>query len=155
MKRRSGASGKPLKTRRGKAIAPKRRNAPKAVRPRSSSATGPNKQLASLTQERDELLEQQTATSEVLQIISSSPGELQPVFESILANATRICTATFGVLHLTEGDGFRTASLHNAPPDYVEAKRRDPIVRSPPKTSALYRVRQTRGVIQITDVHEE
>ena len=91
----------------------------------------------------------------MLRIISNSAGELQPVFESILANATRICAATFGVLHLTEDDGFRTVSLHNAPPDYVEAKRRDPIVRSPPKTSALWRVRETRQVIQIADVREE
>ena len=95
-------------------------------------------ELARSRRELNEALEQQTATSDVLRIISNSPGELQPVFESILANATRICAAKFGVLHLTEGDRFRTVWLHHAPPDYVEAKRRDPIVRSPPKTSALY-----------------
>ncbi len=107
------------------------------------------------TRELSESLEQQTATSEVLQVISSSSGDLQPVFESMLVSATRICAAKFGVLHLAEGDQFRTVALHNAPSVYVDAKRRDPVVRSIPKTSALSRVRETRDVVQIGDVHDE
>src|SRR5215831_8119603 len=73
-------------------------------------------ELAEARGHLSEALEQQAATSEVLQIISSSPGELQPVFEAILANATRICEAKFGTLYLCEGEGFRAVAMHNAPP---------------------------------------
>ena len=66
------------------------------------------------TRELTESLEQQTATSEVLQVICSSPGELEPVFETMLENATRICEAKFGTMYLYEGDAFRIAALHNA-----------------------------------------
>ena len=68
-----------------------------------------------------EALEQQTATSEVLQVISRSPGELEPAFTTILGNAVRICRAKFGTLYLCEGDGFRAVVTHNAPPAYAEA----------------------------------
>ena len=68
------------------------------------------------TRELTESLEQQTATSKVLQVISSSPGELQPVFDAMLANATRLCEASYGVMWLSEGHGFRVASLHGALP---------------------------------------
>src|SRR5262245_26420266 len=71
-------------------------------------------------------LEQQTATSEVLGVISSSPGELVPIFEAILANATRLCEAKFGNLALVEGDRFRICALHGAPPAYAEWWRRNP-----------------------------
>jgi len=68
------------------------------------------------TRELSEALEQQTATSDVLRVISSSSGDLQPVFEAILANATRICEAKFGNLLLYEGNAFRVAAMHSAPP---------------------------------------
>src|SRR5262244_2326429 len=63
--------------------------------------------LEARTRELSEALDQQTATSEVLRVISSSPGELKPVFETMLANATRLCNAKFGVLNLYDGDAFR------------------------------------------------
>src|SRR5262245_11970502 len=66
------------------------------------------------TREPSEALEQQTATSEVLGVISSSPGELEPVFQTMLTNAVRICEAKFGTLYLREGDGFRAVAIHNA-----------------------------------------
>src|SRR5262249_43614383 len=72
-----------------------------------------------LLNELRESLQQQTATSEVLKVISSSPGELIPVFETMLESATRICEAKFGTLYLREGDAFRAAALHNAPPAYA------------------------------------
>src|SRR5262249_60294978 len=71
------------------------------------------------TRDLTEALEEQTANSEVLHVISSSSGELQPVFDAMLANATRICEAKFGTLYLRDGDGFHPASLHNAPPTYA------------------------------------
>ena len=75
------------------------------------------------TRELSEALEQQTATSEVLQVISSSPGELEPVFETMLENATRICEAKFGNLCIYEGDAFRVVAMQNAPPAYTEFRR--------------------------------
>jgi hypothetical protein len=79
---------------------------------------------ARLLNELRQSLEQQTATSEVLQVISSSSGDLQPVFASILANATRICEADFGVLVLYENAVFQVAATHNTPPAFVELRQR-------------------------------
>ncbi|MFZ1150277.1 MAG: GAF domain-containing protein, partial [Xanthobacteraceae bacterium] len=74
------------------------------------------------TRELGESLEQQTATSKVLEVISSSSGDLKPVFEAILENAVRLCGAKFGNLYLREGDGFRAAAMHNAPSAYAEQR---------------------------------
>jgi signal transduction histidine kinase len=106
---------------------------------------------ARLLNELRESLQQQTATSEVLQAISSSPGELEPVFQAMLANATRICEAKFGTLWLCEGDALRAVALHNAPPAYAEARRRELRLRPPPDT-ALGRAVSTKQVVQIDDV---
>ena len=85
-----------------------------------------------LLNELRESLQQQTATAEVLGVISSSPGELEPVFQAMLENAVRICGAKFGLLWLSEGDGWRAVALHGAPPAFVEARRREPFVRANP-----------------------
>src|SRR5262249_46389273 len=106
---------------------------------------------ARLLSELRESLQQQTATSDVLQVISSSPGELEPVFQAMLANATRICEAKFGTLWLCEGNAFRAVALHNAPPAYAEARRRELLLRPPPDT-ALGRAASTKQVVQIDDV---
>ena len=106
------------------------------------------------TRELSELLEQQTATSEVLKVISSSPGELEPVFQAMLENAVRICNAKFGVLLLSEGDALRTVALHGAPPAYAEARRREPVVPHVPGT-ALGHVVTVKQPVQIADVQAE
>ena len=108
---------------------------------------------ADLERRLAEALEQQTATLEVLRIISSSPGDLQPVFETMLANATRICEATLGVLFLFEGDAFRAVAVHG-PPTFVEARRRNPMLPLTPGT-ALARVAATKQTVQIADVQAE
>src|SRR5262249_17129435 len=95
------------------------------------------------TRELSESLEQQTATSEVLGVISSSPGELDPVFQAMLENATRICEAKFGNLLLYEGDAFRVAAMHGAPQAWDELRRREPVIRLTPK-NPLGRVAATK-----------
>ncbi len=102
------------------------------------------------TRELSEALEQQTATSEVLGVISTSPGELEPVFQTMLANAVRICEAKFGSLYIREGDAFRTVATHNAPPAYVEARTRE-LIRPPPDTM-LGRLAATKQVVHIADI---
>jgi hypothetical protein len=93
-------------------------------------------QLESCRRELAEAREQQTATSDVLRVISSSPGELQPVFQAMLANAVRICEAKFGSMYLLEGDAFRIVGMHNAPPAFAEARRLQPLVLSGPGTGS-------------------
>jgi GAF domain-containing protein len=101
-----------------------------------------------------ESLQQQQAASEVLQVISRSPGDLQPVFHAILENATRICEANFGILWLREGDGFRSVALHKLPLAYAEQRQREPVIRPGPGTG-LSRVAKTKQVVHIADVRAE
>src|SRR5262249_11011419 len=84
------------------------------------------------TRELTESLEQQTATSEVLRVISSSPGNLEPVFQAMVENATRICQAKFGNLLLYDRDVFRVVAMHGAPPEWDALRRRDPTIRFSP-----------------------
>ena len=106
-----------------------------------------------LLNELRQSLEQQTATADVLKVISSSPGELEPVFQAMLENATRICEAKFGTLFLCDADAFRVVAMHNTPPAYAEARQREPLVR-PPSDSVLGRVSASKQVVHITDVRE-
>ena len=149
MRRRSRASGKLANARSRKAKTPGRRTT-LTVRHSSSSASGQETEVARLRRELDDAREQQTATADVLRVISSSPGELEPVFQAMLENATRILEAKFGTLYLREGEGFRTVAAHNAPPAYIEARTRE-LIR-PPSDSALGRVAATRQVVHIADV---
>jgi GAF domain-containing protein len=102
------------------------------------------------TRELSEALEQQTATSEVLQLISSSPGELDPVFQAMLGRATDICEAKFGMLYLYDSDGFRPVAHHNSPSGYAEARARDAIFRPPPDLP-LGRIIAVKQAVQIDD----
>jgi GAF domain-containing protein len=108
---------------------------------------------ARLLSELRESLEQQTATSEVLKVISSSPGDLQPVFDAMLANATRICEAKFGTLYLYDGEAYRTASMCNAPPAFAEYRRRGPIHPGP--GTGLGRIARTKQLVHVADITAE
>jgi GAF domain-containing protein len=102
-----------------------------------------------------ETLEQQRATSEVLQVISRSPGELEPVFKAMLANATKLCGASYGAMWLREGDdAFRLAALHGPlPAAYLRQLRSGALLRPGPDTP-LSRVAQAQKAIQVADLRE-
>jgi signal transduction histidine kinase len=106
------------------------------------------------TAELTETLQHQTATSEVLQVISRSPGELNPVFQTILASATSICDAQFGLLVLYEDGGFRCSSTFNLPPAFAETFLRNPVIYPPP-IDPLGRVIETRKLVHVIDVKQE
>jgi two-component system, NtrC family, sensor kinase len=105
------------------------------------------------TRELSEALEQQTATSEVLGVISSSPGELERVFRAMLANAVRICGAKFGNMYLRDGEAFHIAAAHNTPPALIEARLRLPL-RADSKMP-ISRVVRTRQVVHVADITAE
>jgi signal transduction histidine kinase/DNA-binding response OmpR family regulator/putative methionine-R-sulfoxide reductase with GAF domain len=107
-------------------------------------------QVTARTRELSEALEQQTATSEVLKVISSSPGELQPVFDAILANAVRLCAASFGNLYLRDGEFFRLVAFHNTPPAFVAQRRGRPYCPSP--IGPPGRMLRTRAVVHVDDL---
>jgi GAF domain-containing protein len=158
MRRRSRATSKLANARSRKAGKPKRRNAPKAKLARSPLASGWETKVAQLTRERDEALEQlsealeqQTATSEVLRVISSSPGELEPVFEAMLDNAVQICDANFGNLWLREGNSFRIVATKGASREYREILFSEPVVEPHPQ-SAMGRIALSKEVVQIDDM---
>ena len=145
MRRRATAGRKPAKTRHRK-------------RMRKRSSVTANQSNLSLRQrlkrharELEEARDERAAIADVLRIISSSPGELDAVFQAILTNAVRICEANFGDLYLREADGFRMAASHNAPPAYVEARTREPVLRPPPDTP-LGRIAATKQLVQIADI---
>ena len=106
------------------------------------------------TRDLSEALEQQTATSEVLKVISSSRGELEPVFQAMLENAVRICEAKLGSLVLCEGDGFRYVGGYGTPPAYAELRRREPLIHPGPG-APLRRLAEMKQVIHVLDLLEE
>src|SRR5262249_28787428 len=105
-----------------------------------------------LLNELRESLQQQTATADVLKVISSSPGELEPVFEAMLANATQLCNAKFGTLDLYDGDAFRIMAVHNVPPAYAETRLHE-LIRPHPHGGHAQTVR-TREVVHIEDLRK-
>jgi GAF domain-containing protein len=105
------------------------------------------------TRELTESLEQQTASSEVLKVISTSTGDLQPVFETMLEKAVRICDAKFGNIYRWDGETFRLLSAHNTPSAFAEARRRAPLQPSPDTLAG--RIVATKAVIHVTDARLE
>jgi len=108
------------------------------------------KKVDDRTRELTESLEQQTATSEVLRVISSSPGDLQPVFSAMLENAVRICDAKFGTLFQCDSETFETVALFGAPPAYAEFMRQRGSFQ-PPAGTTLDRLLRTKDLIRIAD----
>jgi len=153
MRRPGKAGGKSAKTQRRKTL--RRRNASKAVRRRSPRAAGEETNIARLTRELVEAREQQTATADVLKVISSSAGELQPVFETMLAKGVALCDASFGAMWLVEGDGYRTAALHgDLPAAYVEQWRSGTLHR-PKAVVPMMRAIRSRKPVHVPDMRKE
>jgi GAF domain-containing protein len=105
---------------------------------------------ARLLNELRESLDQQTATSEVLQVISTSPSDLEPVFKTMLENAVRICGAKFGNIYRWEGDALRIVAAHNTPPAFAEFRRRSPLFR--PHATATGSMLVTKAPVHIEDL---
>jgi transcriptional regulator with GAF, ATPase, and Fis domain len=151
-------SRKPAKAQHSSATKPKRNNAPMAAPPASSTLADLQEQVSALTLELTEArkqlagaLSEQTATSEVLRVISSSPNELELVFQAILANAVKLCEAKFSTLLLYEGGALRSVAAHNVPPAYAEARSRRGRFYPPP-ASAFAEVIRTKQTVQLTDL---
>jgi transcriptional regulator with GAF, ATPase, and Fis domain len=152
MRPRSGEGGKPVKARHRKAV--KRRNAAKAVARRGSSPDNQETKVALLSRERDEALELFSTASQVLKVISSSPGDLKPVFQTMLENAVRICEAKFGVLWRYDNETFGPAALFGLTPAHAEFDRQRGSHR-PAAGSILERLSQTKDVVRIADALAE
>ncbi len=148
--RRRPKGGEKSKTRQRKAAAPKRRNGP-AARRRGSASARQKAEIARLSRELDEASQQQAATAEVLQIISGSPGDLQPAFGKMLAHAARICDAKYGNVFRLDGDTLHLVASHNTPAALIEARRR---VRLNPKLP-FGRMVATKAAVQVADIMAE
>ena len=152
MKSRSGAGGKTAKLQNRKTAKPKRITQSNKPRPRWPS-TSVDEEIAPLKRELKEAREQQAATSEVLRVISTSRGALEPVFQIMLESAARICEAPFGSLCLREGDGYRTVAMLNAEQPFAEFLRGEPWRPSPHVT--LGRAIATKRAAQTADITTE
>jgi signal transduction histidine kinase len=117
--------------------------------------TATSRELKATSRELSESLERETATSQVLGIISSSPNDLEPLFETILANATRLCEASYGTLWLCEGDAFRVVAHHGALPATFVAERRPGAVFRPDPRGPMARAARTRHAVQVADFRME
>jgi class 3 adenylate cyclase/putative methionine-R-sulfoxide reductase with GAF domain len=150
MKRRSKAGAKASRARGREALKTKRRDASKTT---SSSAPVHDAEVARLTRELNEALERQAATSEVLEVISGSPGDPQPVFASMLENAVRICDATFGNINRWDGEALHVVATHNTPPAFAEARRSLPIRPGPKGFTG--RMVATKTAVHVADIAAE
>ena len=142
-----------MKNRRRTTTKTKRPSAPKVSGRHKPSSTNANTKILLLERERDEALKQQKATSEVLKVISNSPGELEPVFKAMLESALRICEAKFGMLMLHNGDGsFDTRVMVGAPPALVDALLHKSFT---PHGDPLDRILQAKRTVHTADAAAE
>ena len=147
MKRRSKVGDSSAKTQRlkgGKA----KRLAPKESMSPSADERGV---IARLTRERDEALEREKATAEVLRVISASPGRLEPIFQAMLEKATRLCEASFGNMLLYEAGLLRRVAFHNTPPKYKEYNEKQPLL-DPEKVRSLGQLARTKRPVHVVDM---
>jgi signal transduction histidine kinase len=117
---------------------------------RAAADVGLKREIATLRLELAEALERQTAASEVLQVISSTPGNLEPVFQKMLENATRVCGANFGTMNLCEEGTFRHVAFYNMPPAYATTQAH--VLFRPHPQSGLGTVARTHQVAHIEDI---
>src|SRR5262249_22797327 len=108
-----------------------------------------------LLNELRESLQQQTATADVLKVISSSPGELQAVFETMLAKAVELCEASFGAMWLVDGDGYRTAALHGDLPEVYVERWRSGTLHRPKAVVPMVRAIRSHKPVHVTDMLED
>jgi two-component system, NtrC family, sensor kinase len=151
MRRRSSTGGEPIKARRRKTATLKRRAAPKAVR--SSSDATHQTELARVIRERDEALEQQAATADVLKVISRSAFDLQPVLDTVCETAARLCQAEMAFMLRRDGDVYRAAAEFGFSPVYRDWLRSHPI--TPDRGSITGRVALERRAVHIVDVFSD
>ena len=149
MRRRSRAGGEPTKAQRRKAVARKSRTTPKAVRTRGSSAAREETKVARLTRELKDAHERQAATSEVLRVISRSKFELQPILQSVMDTAARLCRAEAAIIFRLENGFYRFAAGYSLDPSYLEIERQAPI--SPGQGTLIGRAALSRRVVRIDD----
>ena len=153
MKRRSRAGGNRLKGERVR-----QRSRQPAIRRRAQHVphrptAGEKTEVGRLTRELNEALERQTATSDVLQIISRSPDDLQPVFQAMLKNAVRLCDAKFGNIYRWDGDALHFVATENAPVAFAQARGRSPLRPSPQTPTG--RMIATKTVVHAADMRAE
>jgi GAF domain len=150
MRRRSSTGRDAAEARRRKAATLKRRNAPKAVRHRSSSAAHQETKLARLLRERDEAQEQQAATADVLKVISRSTFDLQTVLNTLTESAARLCAADKGAIFQQDGDVLRLAANYGFSPEAEQYAAEHPA--QPNRGSVTGRVVLEGKAIHVADV---
>jgi two-component system, NtrC family, sensor kinase len=152
VRRRRTTTRKPAKTQHGSTTKPKRNNAPTPARQASSTVTDLQQQVSDLARELVEAREQQTATSEVLGVISSAPGELEPVFQTMLEKATRLSEAQEASLVLREGDDLKIVTRYYSPAAPLGATHRDPMLFRPGPASCVRRSIRLKQVVQVPEL---
>jgi two-component system, NtrC family, sensor kinase len=151
MKRRSRSLDKPAGPRRPKTPKSKGSAGQTGASCRKSPSAAAEAEVVRLTRELNEAREQQAATSEVLQVISGSSGDLQPVFAAILANAVRLCEASFGDIYSWENSALRLHANHNTPPAFAEERKRSEH-HAPDPDSLTARMLATKSLVHVTDL---
>jgi PAS domain S-box-containing protein len=149
MRRRPNRDRKLSKPRRRKPAAAERPSRVEATRGVTSSATKQKLQIAMLRRELSEARQQQIATTDVLRVISRSPGDLEPVFRAMLENAIRICDAIFGNIYRYDGEALHLVAWHNTPAALVEERKRSPY--RPSSTTPTGRALASKATVHVID----